>query len=918
MADRIQQRRDTAARWAQYNPVLLEGEVGYVTDNPNRYKIGNGIHAWNDLPLRGYTGTISQETGSDENAVMSQKATTEKLTELAYKVGYIGLHTTPAILNTELLEDSTINVSITIPDYIYIDNKLIKVKQTYSANIPSNKMGMVRVYLKHDLSEIQLGLWDTILPNNESVIYIGSFSISSNGSVSKPYFYGNIIINNIKYAGFQQSFDYEFSGLYNNELNKKYDTGYVGLHTNPATININTVKDSHYITLEIPDFIYTNRQALEIKNTLTCELTNSGLTLLFIKKSNKTLHCLDYIQRLIYDTDTVDYILIGMLTASADFLRIEKINIFGRCNYNGELYINGIKISGTIGSDNTSAISQKEATRLSIYNDRRLAIQGLHTNPTVIDIIKEDKNYYITAYIKDYIYAETNNIKINTVLKAQIEANGLTTLWLKKDGTSMIAIRYNGNIDKTIANGYCIFLGVCNVDMSSLQLTNMQFWGKWTYRGKSYSSVFPDDVNTKLLELEKKIENSASAENMYMYAYGKMYLIKDEEYELFKDSFYYDKQNGFRGNSNIIVTTDTDVFAGNNLSVRFNTRGITSYAADNGEKNKLSIYIDNSLSKSITGYGVRCDLIVTDNISEKSIKHTAIGDSQTDNGLIRTLGEYLKSKNFTYNGVGITSDGGYANEGRSGWRYENIIGRSNAQGWSAIEVIYPEGGVKSTDRLHKNPFIRLATDDDKRLYPTKCYTFTAESQSTANYLEKSYQDIIDEGGDTEQNFYIFDIANYYRVQHDWNGEGNPVDAISFSFSTNEFIIEGFTDETINRLIENVEWVIQRCREQLPNVKIGFIACPAWSYNQSDDRYKTVLKWFKRLTGLVDNVNTYIVQPHLFMSRSIYSYNRNIRSEEVNESMIKKYTSGDGIHYDSIGNYQYAKCLAGWIVSLVVE
>lgn len=77
MADRIQQRRDTAERWAQYNPVLLEGEVGYVTNNPNQYKIGDGIHAWNDLPLRGYTGTIVQEAGNDENSVISQKTSTE-------------------------------------------------------------------------------------------------------------------------------------------------------------------------------------------------------------------------------------------------------------------------------------------------------------------------------------------------------------------------------------------------------------------------------------------------------------------------------------------------------------------------------------------------------------------------------------------------------------------------------------------------------------------------------------------------------------------------------------------------------------------------------------------------------------------------------------------------------------------------
>jgi len=52
MADRIQLRRDTKARWTQYNPILLEGEEGYELDS-DQYKIGDGIHAWNDLPYRG-------------------------------------------------------------------------------------------------------------------------------------------------------------------------------------------------------------------------------------------------------------------------------------------------------------------------------------------------------------------------------------------------------------------------------------------------------------------------------------------------------------------------------------------------------------------------------------------------------------------------------------------------------------------------------------------------------------------------------------------------------------------------------------------------------------------------------------------------------------------------------------------------
>lgn len=77
MADRIQQRRDTAARWAQFNPILLEGEVGYVLDSPNQYKIGDGVNAWNNLPLRGYSGTVTDKPGGDENAVMSQAASSD-------------------------------------------------------------------------------------------------------------------------------------------------------------------------------------------------------------------------------------------------------------------------------------------------------------------------------------------------------------------------------------------------------------------------------------------------------------------------------------------------------------------------------------------------------------------------------------------------------------------------------------------------------------------------------------------------------------------------------------------------------------------------------------------------------------------------------------------------------------------------
>lgn len=68
----MMQRRDTAANWTANNPVLLDGELGIVTDQPNSYKVGDGSTAWNDLPLRGFDGNIVQGLGDSTTAVISQ------------------------------------------------------------------------------------------------------------------------------------------------------------------------------------------------------------------------------------------------------------------------------------------------------------------------------------------------------------------------------------------------------------------------------------------------------------------------------------------------------------------------------------------------------------------------------------------------------------------------------------------------------------------------------------------------------------------------------------------------------------------------------------------------------------------------------------------------------------------------------
>lgn len=58
-------KRGTAARWAEVNPILAQGEPGFVYD-ANRLKIGDGITPWNDLPyIEGKTEVANFELAID-------------------------------------------------------------------------------------------------------------------------------------------------------------------------------------------------------------------------------------------------------------------------------------------------------------------------------------------------------------------------------------------------------------------------------------------------------------------------------------------------------------------------------------------------------------------------------------------------------------------------------------------------------------------------------------------------------------------------------------------------------------------------------------------------------------------------------------------------------------------------------------
>ena len=58
MPVKIQLRRGTAQQWSTNNPVLAEGELCLELDT-KKFKIGDGIHNWNDIPYAENRNTLA-------------------------------------------------------------------------------------------------------------------------------------------------------------------------------------------------------------------------------------------------------------------------------------------------------------------------------------------------------------------------------------------------------------------------------------------------------------------------------------------------------------------------------------------------------------------------------------------------------------------------------------------------------------------------------------------------------------------------------------------------------------------------------------------------------------------------------------------------------------------------------------------
>lgn len=83
MARKIQFRRDSAANWTSENPIMSQGEMGIELDAPNKFKIGDGANAWNDLPyFAGAVGAAEDVTYDNDESLMTAETAQDAFDEL--------------------------------------------------------------------------------------------------------------------------------------------------------------------------------------------------------------------------------------------------------------------------------------------------------------------------------------------------------------------------------------------------------------------------------------------------------------------------------------------------------------------------------------------------------------------------------------------------------------------------------------------------------------------------------------------------------------------------------------------------------------------------------------------------------------------------------------------------------------------
>ncbi len=285
----------------------------------------------------------------------------------------------------------------------------------------------------------------------------------------------------------------------------------------------------------------------------------------------------------------------------------------------------------------------------------------------------------------------------------------------------------------------------------------------------------------------------------------------------------------------------------------------------------------------------------------KTFNYLTIADSLNHNSDVPSL---IKNKLSNY---GVTTNilGTFeTSEARQGWSYRNFVGAGNLHADGTSIITPSSSGITTT--LYQNPFLKLATDEDKANYPDWCF------RNTGSLKELSYSEDTDKTGD----FYIFDFAWYLSA----HAISTP-DVVMIALGTND-IINYPSSESVTGCKLALEIMIKQIKAANANIKIGIVPSTAWIdrgyYNSLWSNQ--VSAWIEQcMTDIKGYQNTYsdlyIVPAWCHMSKK-FSWDYSSQSDLSITNQSQKAHIGDSLHYGAKGRAEYVNALGAFLMNVI--
>jgi len=164
-------RNDTAAQWAEQNPVLAIGEYGLENDTL-LLKIGDGVRTWNNLP---YLNKLNSEyfKHNADGTITASDSFAQKITDLEESVGQAITDlviTDPPVNDTDAVNKKYVDDEIAAAMADRLSREVVETLPD-AAEADANTLYMVPNGNHYDEYLVVNGAWETVGSTGDGTVY---------------------------------------------------------------------------------------------------------------------------------------------------------------------------------------------------------------------------------------------------------------------------------------------------------------------------------------------------------------------------------------------------------------------------------------------------------------------------------------------------------------------------------------------------------------------------------------------------------------------------------------------------------------------------------------------------------------------------------------------------------------------------